>query len=117
MKVLSEAIGLPSLCGRTNFVSKNTRFMQIFKVVGGQMASKGHMIALEHDGRELFRDNILPHLSLENKLFVAFVGSESEWRNLVRDSLELQFHLLKKDQEENKSLCYRGMRPSAAFLW
>ena len=47
-------LGLPSLSAEEKkLISLNTRYSHIFKLVLGQMAMTGHMIAFEHEGMEI----------------------------------------------------------------
>jgi hypothetical protein len=68
---------IPLSFAEQQLISRCSRYMHIFKLVLGQTAATGHIISLEHEGRHVLSDSILPHLSLDGLLLAAFVAGNT----------------------------------------
>lgn len=65
-------------------IATNQRYYHIATLVGGQHTLKGHTIAMEHKGPETLAPlDPLPHLSLDGKLSVSFIGKAPDWEDAI----------------------------------
>jgi len=85
-----NVIGLGALTvAEETLIARNIQYVHVLKLVGGQRALTGHLIAMEHDGRNVVARS-LPRISLDGLFKVVIIGSKAKYNKLLESGAEVE---------------------------
>lgn len=79
----------PLTVAEETLIARNVQYVHVLKLVGGQRALTGHLVAMEHDGRNVVARS-LPRLSLDGFFKVVIIGSRTRYNELISSGPQLE---------------------------